>query len=195
MRVRSLVQTVVLCAAVLVPGGLAAQQHPAPVAPTHKAATPIPSSNATRLGYVNSRAILAVTPGYAQAESTFTREFDMAKSQVAQLQAQLDSAATDFQNSSVLLSPTARQQKQQGLVQQQQAIEQKTQELQTRMQGRERELIEPIQSRVQAVIEGIRAEGNYAMIFDVSAMGGAVVAADRSLDLTQVVIDRLQASK
>ena len=80
-------------------------------------------------------------------------------------------------------------------MQQQQDIEQKTQELQTRMQGRERELIEPIQARVQAVIEGIRAEGNYAMIFDVSAMGGAVVAADRSLDLTQTVIDRLQAAK
>ncbi|HET7025748.1 MAG TPA: OmpH family outer membrane protein [Gemmatimonadales bacterium] len=195
MRVSSLVQAVVVSTAVLIPASLLAQKHPAPVAPTRKAAAPIPSSGATRLGYVNSRAILAVTPGYAQAESTFTREFDMAKSQVAQLQAQLDSAATDFQNSSVLLSPTARQQKQQGLVQQQQDIEQKTQELQTRMQGRERELIEPIQSRVQAVIEGIRAEGNYAMIFDVSAMGGGVVAADRSLDLTQVVIDRLQASK
>ncbi|MGH7590024.1 MAG: OmpH family outer membrane protein [Gemmatimonadales bacterium] len=195
MRVSSFVQAVVVSAAVLIPGGVAAQQHPTAPAPARKAATPIPSSGATRLGYVNSRAILAVTPGYAQAESTFTREFDMAKTQVAQLQAQLDSAATDFQNSSVLLSPTARQQKQQGLVQQQQAIEQKTQELQTRMQGRERELIEPIQSRVQAVIEGIRAEGNYAMIFDVSAMSGAIVAADRSLDLTQVVIDRLQASK
>jgi outer membrane protein len=195
MRVSSLVQAVAVSTALLVPGGLAAQQHPTAIAPPHKAATPIPSSSATRLGYVNSRAILAVTPGYAQAESTFTREFDMAKTQVAQLQAQLDSAANDFQSSSVLLSPTARQQKQQGLVQQQQSIEQKTQELQTRMQGRERELIEPIQSRVQAVIEGIRAEGNYAMIFDVSAMGGAVVAADRALDLTQVVIDRLQASK
>lgn len=195
MRVSSFVQAVAVSTALLVPGALAAQQHPAPIAPAHKAATPIPAGGATRLGYVNSRAILAVTPGYAQAESTFTREFDMAKTQVAQLQAQLDSAATDFQNSSVLLSPTARQQKQQALVQQQQDIEQKTQELQTRMQGRERELIEPIQSRVQAVIEGIRAEGNYAMIFDVSAMGGAVVAADRALDLTQVVIDRLQASK
>lgn len=195
MRVSSLVQAMAMSTALLVPGGLAAQQHPASIAPPHKAATPIPNSGATRLGYVNSRAILAATPGYAQAESTFTREFDMAKTQVAQLQAQLDSAANDFQNSSVLLSPTARQQKQQGLVQQQSSIEQKTQELQTRMQGRERELIEPIQSRVQAVIEGIRAEGNYAMIFDVSAMGGAVVAADRALDLTQVVIDRLQASK
>ena len=193
MRVSSLVSAAAICATILVPGRMAAQQRP--TQPAHKAAAAIPSGGPTRLGYVNSRAILAATPGYAQAESTFTREFDMAKTQVAQMQAQLDSAANEFQTSSVLLSPTARQQKQQGLVQQQQDIEQKTQELQTRMQGRERELIEPIQARVQAVIEGIRAEGNYAMIFDVSAMGGAVVAADRSLDLTQTVIDRLQAAK
>ena len=192
MRVRSLFQLVAVSAAFASARTVAAQR---PTQPTHKAAAPAPSGTVLHLGYVNSRAILAATPGYAQAESTFTREMDAARTEVAKLQAQLDSAATDFQNSSVLLSPTARQQKQQGLTQQQQQIEQKTQELQTRMQGRERELIEPIQSRVQAVIEGIRAEGNYAMIFDVSAMGGAVVAADRGLDLTQTVIDRLQASK
>ena len=48
--------------------------------------------------------------------------------------------------------------------------------------------------RVQAVIEGIRAEGNYAVIFDVAAMGGAMVAADRSLDITAQVIQRLTAA-
>jgi outer membrane protein len=189
MRTRILVLIALIAATALtaVPG--AAQQRPAakPAA--------LPSGGSTRIAYINSRAILSVTPGYAQAESTFTREMDAARQEVAKLQGQLDSAANDFQASSAILSPTARQQKQQALQQQQQDIDQKTQDLQGKMQARERELIDPIQSRVQAVIEGIRAEGNYAMIFDVSAMGGALVAADKALDLTQTVISRLQASK
>ncbi|MFI5235012.1 MAG: OmpH family outer membrane protein [Gemmatimonadales bacterium] len=184
------VPTLVLLAALAAVTPAAAQQRPAA-----KPATPPPSGAVLRLGYINSRTILQATPGYAQAESTFTREYDDARAEVAKLQSQLDSAAQDFQTSSVLLSPTARQQKQQSLEAQQGQVEQKTQELQTRMQARERELIGPIQSRVQTIIEGLRAEGNYAMIFDVSAMAGALVTADRALDLTQTVISRMQAAK
>jgi hypothetical protein len=42
------------------------------------------------------------------------------------------------------------------------------------------------------VIEGIRAERNLLFIFDVGAPGNNVIAADRSLDLTAVVVQRLQ---
>jgi Skp family chaperone for outer membrane proteins len=184
MSLRSLALAAATGAAILAPGRLSAQQRPAAARPAGAAAqAPV------RLGYINSRTILHATPGYQHAE------YESARAEVAKLQGQLDSAAADFQSTSVVLSPTARQQKQQSLSQQQQQIEQRTQELQTKMQSRERELIEPFQTRIQAVIEGLRAEGNYAMIFDVSAMGGALVTADRSLDLTQTVIDRLQASK
>jgi outer membrane protein len=190
MSLRSLALAAATGAAILAPGRLSAQQRPAAARPAGAAAqAPV------RLGYINSRTILQATPGYQHAESLFNSEYESARAEVAKLQGQLDSAAADFQSTSVVLSPTARQQKQQSLSQQQQQIEQRTQELQTKMQSRERELIEPFQTRIQAVIEGLRAEGNYAMIFDVSAMGGALVTADRSLDLTQTVIDRLQASK
>ena len=67
---------------------------------------------------------------------------------------------------------------------QQQKLEQRTQELQQRAADRERELLEPIQTKVNSIIEGIRAAGNYAMIFDVSAPNSGIVAADKSLDLT-----------
>ena len=184
------VPTLALLAALAAATPAAAQQRPAAAKPA-----PAPSGAVLRLGYINSRTILQATPGYAQAESTFTHEYDDARAEVAKLQSQLDSAASDFQTSSVLLSPSARQQKQQSLEQQQGQVEQKTQELQTRMQARERELIGPIQTRVQTIIEGLRAEGNYAMIFDVSAMAGALVTADRALDLTQTVISRMQAAK
>ncbi|MFZ5623863.1 MAG: OmpH family outer membrane protein [Gemmatimonadota bacterium] len=148
----------------------------------------------TRIAYVNTRQILAAAPGYAQAESTFTKEVEAFRAEVSRLQATMDSLVADFEQSSVMLSPTQRQAKQKDLQAKQEQFAQRTQELQQKAGQRERELLAPIQERVTAVIEGIRAEGNYAMIFDVNNPNTGIIAADKSLDLTQRVVQRLQAT-
>ena len=146
-----------------------------------------------KVAYVNTQAILKSTPGYAQAESTFSKELGTYRSEVQKLQATLDSTAADFEQQSVMLSPTQRAAKRKDLEGQQQKLEQRTQELQQRAAGRERELLDPIQTRVNSVIEGIRAAGNYAIIFDVSAPNSGIVTADKSLDLTQKIIQQLKS--
>jgi outer membrane protein len=148
---------------------------------------------AGKIGYVNTQAILKQTPGYAQAESTFSKELLTYRGEVQKLQASLDSSASDFEQQSVMLSPTQRQAKRKDLEAQQKKLEDRTQELQQRASGRERELLDPIQTKVNTVIEGIRAAGNYAMIFDVSAPNSGIVTADKSLDLTQKVIQQLKS--
>jgi outer membrane protein len=146
-----------------------------------------------KIAYVNTQAILKQTPGYVKAESTFTNELASYRVEVQKLQASLDSAASDFDQQSVMLSPTQRAAKRKDLQAQQQKLEQRTQELQQKAATRERELLDPIQSKVNSVIEGVRAAGNYAMIFDVSAPNNGIVTADKSLDLTQRVIQQLKA--
>src|SRR3954471_3048818 len=150
------------------------------------------SANA-KVAYVNTQAILKQTPGYVKAESTFTKELANYRVEVQKLQATLDSSAADFDQQSVMLSPTQRAAKRKDLQTQQQKLEQRTQELQQQAATRERELLDPIQSKVNSVIEGVRAAGNYAMIFDVSAPNNGIVTADKSLDLTQRVIQQLKA--
>jgi outer membrane protein len=146
-----------------------------------------------KVAYVNTQAILKQTPGYVKAESTFTKELANYRVEVQKLQASLDSAASDFDQQSVMLSPTQRAAKRKDLQSQQQKLEQRTQELQQRAATRERELLDPIQTKVNSVIEGVRAAGNYAIIFDVSAPNNGIVTADKSLDLTQRVIQQLKA--
>jgi outer membrane protein len=146
-----------------------------------------------KIAYVNTQAILKSTPGYVTAESTFTKELATYRVEVQKLQAGLDSAASDFDQQSVMLSPTQRAAKRKDLQTQQQKLEQRTQELQQKAATRERELLDPIQTKVNSVIEGVRAAGNYAMIFDVSAPNNGIVTADKSLDLTQRVIQQLKA--
>jgi len=145
-----------------------------------------------KLAYVNTQAILKATPGYSSAESTFTKELATYRSEVQKLQASLDSAASDFEQKSVMLSPTQRAAKRKDLQGQQEQLEKRTQELQGRAATRERELLDPIQSKVNSVIEGVRASGNYAMIFDVSAPNSGIVTADKSLDLTEKIIQQLK---
>jgi Skp family chaperone for outer membrane proteins len=180
-------------AAALAAAPAAAQQKPAA-----KPAQPKPSATdveATRIGFVNIQAILKATPGYAKAESTFSKELDGYRTEVQKLQAGLDSAAQDFEAQSAVLSPSQRTQRRKDLEAQQEKLQQRTQELQQKAATRERELLDPIQARVNSVIEGIRAAGNYAIIFDVSAPGNGIVTGDKSLDLTQRVLQQLQASK
>jgi len=175
---------------------LAAQQKPAAKPqPKPSAGAAGEAPGPTRVGFVNIQAILKSTPGYAKAESTFAKELDGYRSEVQKLQAGLDSAAQDFEAQSAVLSPTQRTQRRKDLEGQQEKLQQRTQELQQKAASRELELLDPIQARVNSIIEGIRAAGNYALIFDVSTPGNAIVTGDKSLDLTQRVLEQLQASK
>ena len=149
------------------------------------------SSAPIKIAFINSREILSRTPGYAVAESTYLKEVEGFRTEVQKLQQQLDSAVQAFDQASLVLSPAARSTKQKELQAMQQRMEQRTEELQGRARQREQELLSPIQARVQSVIQGLRAELNYAMILDADAAGGLIAAADPSLNITARVLQRL----
>src|SRR5919201_5804151 len=148
-----------------------------------------------KIAYINSREILQRTPGYAAAESTYTKEVEGFRTEVQKLQQQLDSAVQAFDQQSIALSPAARQQKQKDLQAMQQRMEQRTNELQDKARQREQELLAPLQTRVNSVIQGIRAELNYSLILDADAAGGLIPAYDPALNITNRVLQRLQQAQ
>ena len=150
------------------------------------------STPAARFGWVNSQLIIRQVPGYAAAESTLNAEIAGYRTEVQRMQTQLDSTMRAYDQQQIALSPSSRQAKQQEIRELQQRLEQRYTELQTQASDRERELVAPLEERVKGVIEGIRAERNLLFIFDVGAPGNNVIAADRALDLTAVVVQRLQ---
>lgn len=150
---------------------------------------------AQKIAFINSNLILKAAPGFAQAESTFNKEAEGFRTEATRLQSTLDSAAAAFNRDAVLLSPTAREAKRKELETQTTQLEQRMTDLRDRAVARERELLDPITTRIQTVIDGVRAEGNYAVIFDVVVLGSGMVSADRSLDLTEIVIGRLQSGR
>lgn len=152
-----------------------------------------PAAGAPRLAWINSQVVLANTPGRAAAESLFAREMAGFRTEVERLQTQVDSAVAEYQRTNVALTPAVRTQREEAIRGLQQRAQQRASELQQQAEAREAELTAPIMQRVQAVIEGVRAEMNFAFVFDVSA-GNVIITADRTLDITQLVIQRLQAA-
>lgn len=146
------------------------------------------------IGIVNLQIIMTQTPGYQEALATFEAEFKPASDDLEAMAARRDSLLEEYQRTEVVLTPTARQEKQTEIQQLQTRIDQRVQDLQNRQAERERELVEPLELRVQAVIEGLRAERNLGIIFDAASMPG-IAAVDPSLDLTQIVVQRLQQSQ
>ena len=153
-----------------------------------------PAQAAPRLAWLNSQAVLANTPGRPEAESLFAREMATAQTEIQRLSAELDTALAQYQRASAAMTPALRTQRENELRQMESRNRARADEIRQAVQTREAELTAPIMQRVSAVIEGVRAEFNYAFIFDVSAQGNPIVAADRGLDITPLVIQRLQAA-
>ncbi len=146
-----------------------------------------------RIGYVSMQAAIQADPQYAKAESTFTREAQGMQKELEKLQTQFDSSLADYNKSAVVLSPSAKQTKENQLRTLQQQLQQRNTDFQTRVQQREAELIGPITKRVQAVVDGLRAERNLSIIFDVGSQASNIVSVDQALDLTPTVLLRLRA--
>jgi len=164
------------------PAMLAAQD-PTPQQPT------LPQQ--AKFAWVNSQLVIQQTPGYAAAESTLNVEVEGFRLEVQQLQGQLDSMIRTYDQQEIVLTPSNRQAKQQEIRDMQTRLEQRYTELQTLAAERERELVAPIEERVRGVIEGIRAERNLSFVFDVASPGNNIIAADRTLNLTAMIVQRL----
>ncbi len=146
------------------------------------------------VGIVNLQIIMTQTPGYQEALVTFEAEFKAAQDDLEAMLQQRDSLLAEYERASIVLTPSGRQEKQTEIQQLEARLEQRAQDLQNRQAERQRELVSPLEQRVQAVIEGIRAERNLGIIFDVATMQG-IAAVDPQLDLTPIVVQRLQQSQ
>lgn len=87
------------------------------------------------------------------------------------------------------MDPTAKEQKQQEILQKQRDLQARQVQLEGQSETRRNELLEPILENVRDVVEQIRAENDYAIVFDIAESG--VVAADPSLDITRAVLTKM----
>ena len=147
----------------------------------------------TKIGYINSQAILAQAPGRAEAEAQFDKEVGVYRQQIQRMDDSLKTMMAAFDRDAAKLDSTTLNARRSTIQQREVEYQTRARGLDSTMQARQAQLVKPIMERVQSVIETIRAEDGYAVILDVGAQVSLVVAADKRLDLTDRVLARLKA--
>lgn len=143
----------------------------------------------TTFVYLNSADVIQSQPEFAQMTRVFDQEITERREELQEQAATVDSLLRDYQQQEAVLSPQAREERQEDIRTRQQALVTRRQEIENELDLRQQELLRPILEQVSTVIEEIREEREYAMVFDISTEG--VVAADPSLDITDLVKARI----
>jgi outer membrane protein len=144
-----------------------------------------------KIAYLNSQIILQNAPGRAEAESQFEKEMTGYRQQVQRMGDSLQTMIADYNKAEISLSPAAKETRQKAIRAREDAFQQRTQQLEQQAQQRQMQLVQPIMEKIQKVISDIRAEENYAMIFDAGSNAGVLVAADTTLNITNKVLARM----
>jgi len=152
-------------------------------------ATPTP-----KFGYVNSAAILSQAPGRAEAETQFNSEVKAYQAQLQRMSDSLQALAADFDKAAPKLDSATREKQASSIRAKEADYQKRAQTLDQQMQNRQAELVRPLMQQLQQIIEQVRNEDHYAMIFDVGSQTSVIVAADKSLDITDKVLARLKAA-
>lgn len=168
---------IVCFVALLAPGLVAGQQ-------------PNPPPDGTPFVFVNSQELLERAPGAAEAQRTWQNQLQEYRREIQELAAELDSLQRAYQRQESMLSEQARRDRQQEIMEKQRQFRARQMELEERAGQRQQELLRPILEEVRDVLRDVREERGYRMVFDVSAAG--VLSADPSLDITDLVVARLQ---
>jgi len=152
------------------------------------------SSGALRIAYVNSQKILDSVPGRSEAEAQMQKEMEGYRAEVQKMSDSLNALVSAYNKAEPTLSATVKATRQKDIQTKESAYQQRVQQLEQQAQQRQAELMRPIMLQINKVIEQIRSEDGYAMVFDAGNQSGVVVAADSSLDITKKVIARLRTA-
>lgn len=145
----------------------------------------------TKVAFVDSRAIMEQAPGRQAAQQAFEREAAQWRSQVQKMQDSLQTLVSGYQRDEGRLTAQQKETRAGSIRTTEEQFGQRTQQLNEQAQKRQQELMQPILDGVKTVLEEVRVAEGYGIVLDVAA-GPLVVAADKSLDLTEKVVARLK---
>lgn len=146
-----------------------------------------------KLGYINSQQILSEAPGANAASQQFEQELSSMRASLQPLADEIDTLIQQYESQQLTMSEAARTQRQQTIVQKQTQLEERAQQLEVQAEQRRAALVQPVMDEINRVIEQLRVEQGYHIIFDVAA--GSIITAAPELDLTDEVVRRLRAQR
>ena len=153
------------------------------------------SAQAPKFGYVNTDKVLAGIPAASRALQELQTAAGVYQTRADSLGRQFQTMQTAYNALPVTTTAERRTQEQQRLQTTMQQYQQQLQPLQQAAEQKEQALqliVQPYVRRIPEIVEQIRTQQGYSMIFSVGESG--LIAADPSLDLSDTVRQRLLAA-
>src|SRR5207253_5391519 len=123
----------------------------------------------TKIGFIDSRRLIAEAPGAVEARTTIEREMNKHQADLALADDSIKNAIADFQKKQLALSADARAKQEADIRARQQSLQNRADALEQQMQKRQADLIKPIMDKINTVLEALRKEGSYTLILDTAS--------------------------
>lgn len=145
-----------------------------------------PAAAQSKVGYVNTQAVLAQTPAMAAAQAEFNKRIEPYNAEAQHMDSTLKALVASFTNDT-----SGREGKARSIQERQAQYEKRMAAIEDTVQNFRQRLIGPLMEHLEKSLDEVRREGGYAMIFDV-AQGSVIVAADTTLDVTPKVVAKMK---
>lgn len=152
------------------------------------------SAGAQKIGYIDTDSILVRIPEYVQAQQQLSELADKYKSAVETDLGKVDRLYQTYQSNKTSYSASVKASKEQEIVSEEKAVKEKRKLYFGEdgvMAKKTKELVGPIQERVQNAIDKVAESGGYMIIIDLAANSG-VVYYDNRYTLDNEVLKLLQ---
>jgi hypothetical protein len=140
-----------------------------------------------------SRTVFAAFDSFTVKDTALATIVNQYKVDVARLNGVMDSAGRAYQEKAALLSAAARQVELKKLDAQNAVIQQRIRNLQPQVMRQREKLFQPILDGLQRMLDSVRSDLKCAVIIDASS-GARIMSMNKSLDITQRIIDRIHAT-
>jgi outer membrane protein len=155
----------------------------------------VADAQAQKIAYVNTQALMEVAPGKAAADSALAKESEGYRAQLQKMQDSLNSMFTNYTKKEPTLSAAQKETQQKAIQSFETDLQAKQLQLEQQFAQRRNEVYAPITEAVKRVLDGIRSEDGYAIIFANDPGQSPIVSADKNLDITDRVVARLRTVK
>src|SRR4051812_38948239 len=144
-----------------------------------------------KIGYVNTAALMEAAPGKDSATAMLTREGEGFSKQLQKMQDSLNALLQAYQKAEPTLTAAQKKTRQDAMQALDTEMQGRNLQFQQQFNARQQEVMAPIQDVVRKVLEDIRVEDGFAMILDKTpGQAGAILVADKNLDITDRVVSR-----
>lgn len=146
-----------------------------------------------KIGYIDMQKAIQETAGGKKAKKELEEEFNKKKKDLEKREADIKKMHEDFEKRSMAMNEDARNKKQTEIRTEMGKYQELAAKAQMEIQKKERDLTQPIVTKLRSIIEDIAAKEDFTVILEKSE--NSVMYAKKDIDLTERVIKSYDGKK